>query len=373
MGSVAQGYWLYQNTGSAKILGLVAAMSSIPIIAFGLLGGTIADRFNRKRLLQIAQTSFCLLAVLVAVFITTGQLIWQHFLVIAFLQGVLWAFNGPARQALIPQLVGRGLTGNAIALTSSGMSIASLLSPALAGFLYSVAHADGVYYFVAGMAATAGVFTTAVKVPAQRRDLQTASKFTEDLARGISYLWSNKFVRNLMLAGFIFMFLSWPVQFLLPKFVVDTYHREAGALGLLMTMSGIGSLMGTLIIASLGRGNRGKMFLGAVLCSCLGLILMGWFPSYYAALGFMILVGIGNAGTWSLSQILVMENVDESYRGRAMSVFMMNFGLMPIVVVPAGILADLWGPGIVVGISGGILLIILAIITLTQQSIREAL
>ena len=146
MQGIAQGYLVYQITGSAKILGLVSAAAAITMLALALVGGAIADRVDRKRLIQLCQGTTTLLALVVAVAIVTGALIWQHLLVVAMLQGVVWSFNGPARQALIPHVVERRRIGNAIALISLGMSAPALVAPAVAGLLYALAGPEAVYY-----------------------------------------------------------------------------------------------------------------------------------------------------------------------------------------------------------------------------------
>ena len=370
MAMIAQGYWVYQQTSSAKVLGLVTAASAIPIVALAPFGGAIADRVERKRLLQLSQALSTSLALYVAIAITTDVLTWQHLVVVALLQGAIWSFNGPARQALIPQLVGRERAGNSIALISSGMSLGSLISPAIAGLIYGLAGADAVYYTTAALGTLAVVATTLIQVTSTATS-KSKTRVTSDIVTGITHLWSNQVVRMLLAVGLAFMLLSWPLQFLLPMFVVDVYQRESEALGLLVSMMGVGALTGTLTIASLRERRRGLVLLGAGLTSGLGMVLVASFPFYYAAVGIMVIVGLGNAGMWSLGQVLIMGKVEDEYRGRVMSVFMMNFGLMPLALVPAGILADIWGPRAVVGATGAALLAIALVVGLTNRRLRD--
>lgn len=370
MGIIAQSYWVYQETGSAKILAFVSAASALPVIGLALVGGAIADRVERKRLLQVCQTASTLLALYIAVAITTGTLRWQHLVVVALLQGAIWSFNGPARQALIPQLVGRERAGNAIALVSAGMSLGSLLSPAIAGVIYAVVGADGVYYTVAGLGVLAVAATTSIR-PNARVVSKVKTRVAADIITGVRLLWSSHVVRMLLAIGLAFMLLSWPLQFLLPMFVVEVYHRESEALGLLVSTMGLGGLTGTLFIASLRESKRGLILLGAGLLSGLGLVLVASIPAYYPVVAIMVIVGLGNSGVWSLVQVLIMGQVEDEYRGRVMSVFMMNFGLMPLALLPAGIFADMWGPQKVVGATGAALLVIAVLIAITQRELRQ--
>ena len=369
MQGIAQGYLVYQITGSAKILGLVSAAAAVTMLALALVGGAIADRVDRKRLIQLCQGTTTLLALVVAVAIVTGALIWQHLLVIAMLQGVVWSFNGPARQALIPHVVERRRIGNAIALISLGMSAPALVAPAVAGLLYALAGPEAVYYAATGLGVLAVGCTTLIRTtaPATRA---TKTGVTADIKAGLGYLWTDQQVRILLAVGISFMLLASPILFLLPVLVVDVYQREAEALGLLVSMIGLGGLTGTILVASLGEGRRGLLLIGFGLATGIGLILTASIPVYLVGVGIMAIVGLGEAGLWSLVQVLVMSRVKDEYRGRVMSLIMMSFGLMPLAIVPAGVLADLVGAQIVIGVMGGTLLTVATLAALTQRSLR---
>ena len=166
------------------------------------------------------------------------------------------------------------------------------------------------------------------------------------------------------------MLLASPILFLLPVLVVDVYQREAEALGLLVSMIGLGGLTGTILVASLGEGRRGLLLIGFGLATGIGLILTASIPVYLVGVGIMAIVGLGAAGLWSLVQVLVMGRVKDEYRGRVMSLIMMSFGLMPLAIVPAGVLADLVGAQIVIGVMGGTLLTVATLAALSQRSLR---
>ena len=194
------------------------------------------------------------------------------------------------------------------------MSLGSLLSPAIAGVIYAVVGADGVYYTVAGLGVLAVAATTSIR-PNARVVSKVKTRVAADIITGVRLLWSSHVVRMLLAIGLAFMLLSWPLQFLLPMFVVEVYHRESEALGLLVSTMGLGGLTGTLFIASLRESKRGLILLGAGLLSGLGLVLVASIPAYYPVVAIMVIVGLGNSGVWSLVQVLIMGQVEDEYRG----------------------------------------------------------
>ena len=369
MQMMVRAYLVYDLTGSAKILGIVSAGSSLPILGLGLFGGAIADRVDRKLIIQIGQWSALFLALFIGVSISTGTITWYHLLAAGLVKGVLWSFMGPARQAIIPQLVGRDKLSNAVALNAAGMSVMTLAAPAVAGILYARIGPDGVYYLIAAMEFAAVVLTTTITTPLKVSRQRKAPMVTE-IKEGLSYIRQNNVVLVLLIVGLSTVLLAQPFRFLLPVFVVDIYHRESEAMGLLLSMIGLGSLAGSLFVASLGKGRRGWVLISATFAAAISLLLVAAIPSYFAAVAIMAMFGLGEAGRRSLNQSLIMELVDDRYRGRVMSVFMMNFGLMPLGVLPAGIAIDLWGGQAAIAVLGGLMLATTVTLVVTQKSLR---
>jgi predicted MFS family arabinose efflux permease len=158
---------------------------------------------------------------------------------------------------------------------------------------------------------------------------------------------------------------------MMPVFVVDVYRMGPEAMGLLVSLIGAGSLAGSLFIASLGKWRRGLLMLLGTVLSAIGLLLVAAIPIYLVAAGVMLIMGFGDAVRQTLNQSLIMEEVEAPYRGRVMSVFMMNFGLMPLGVLPAGVIAEYLGAQTAIGILAVLLMAITTTIYLTQKSLRE--
>ena len=370
MQMLARGYLVFDLTGSAALLGLVNAGSAIPMLGLALFGGVIADRIERKRIIQVGQAGAALLALIVAFAIFSGRIEWYHLLGASIVQGALFAFMMPARQAIIPQLVGKDHLTNAMALSAAGMAVTTLVAPAIAGGLYAFGGPDYVYFVIAGLGIISVVLTGFIPHTGSGQSRRSAPMM-KDIIAGLDYIRHNRIVLVLLLMGLATSLLAMPFRFLMPVFVVDIYHRGPESMGLLVAVMGAGSLVGSLYIASLGKWRRGLLLIIGSLLSGIALILLAVFPFYYVAAGLMILLGLGDAGRRTLNQSLIMEEVEDQYRGRVMSVFMMNSGLMPLGVLPAGFVADKYGGQVAIGMLAIMLLVVTALIFVTQRRLRE--
>ena len=370
MQMLARGYLVYEITGSASLLGIVAAGSAFPMLALALFGGAIADRFERKKLIQVGQLIVGVLVLLVGVSIATDWIQWYHLLAASVIQGAVWALTMPARQVLIPQIVGPQKITNAMALNSAGMSAMTLAAPAIAGGLYALAGPEVVYFVIAGLTLVAIGMTTLIKIPEQSGAAKKRPLLNE-IGEGLTYIRGNSLVLVLLLVGLATTLLSAPFMSLLPVFVVDVYNRGPDSMGLLVAAMGAGALVGSLAVAAMGVWRRGILLMVGAFSTGAALTLVAALPYYTAAAVIMLLMGLGDAGRRTVNMGLIMEVSDDRFRGRVMSVFMMNFGLMPLGVLPAGLAADIIGERAVMAILGIGLIAVAACILVTQKRLRE--
>ena len=370
MQMLARSYLVYDLTGSATLLGVVNAGSAVPMLALPLFGGAIADRFQRKRVVQMGQVATTLIAMFVGISITTDVIAWQHLMIAAVAQGALFSFAMPARQVLTAQLVPKRQLTNALALNAGAMSAMTLAAPALGGVLYAWTGPEIVYFLVAGLGVAAVVLTGLIRSP---EDVAVSSRgaMLSDIAAGINYVLRSPLIRLLMILTLVTALLAMPFQNLMPVFVVDVYHRGPDSMGLLIAITGGASLVGSLLIASVGSWKRGWMLIVASALSGTGLMLVATIPVYYAAAGFMILLGLGNSSRRTLTQSIVIEASEEKYRGRVLSVHMMNIGLIQLGVLPFGVLMDVFGGQLTLGVMAGLLLIVTVIVIATQKQLRK--
>ena len=370
MQMIVRGYLAYEITSSPFILGLVNAGFAIPMLSLSLFGGALADRVERKRVIQAGQLVSVVLAVFIGVSIFTDTISWVHLFGVSMAQGALFSFVMPARQALVPHLVGKDNLTNAMSLDAAAMSVTTLLAPAIGGGLYNVIGPDGVYFLIAGCGVAAMLLTSLVSASGGSASRPSVPMFS-DILEGLKYVVRSPIVLILLMMGLATALLAMPFRFLMPVFVVDVYERGPESLGLLVTIMGVGSLVGALFIASMGKRRRGLTLLAGSFISGIALVLVAAIPLYYVAAALMVLMGLGDAGRRTLNMALIMEEVDDRYRGRVMSVFMMNFGLMPLGVLPAGAIAQRMGGQFVIGMLGVLLLLTTALILVTQRRLRD--
>ena len=370
MQMLARGYLTYELTGSPALLGIVSAGFALPMLLLSLFGGAFADRLERKRIIQWGQAGAALIALFVAVSISLDVVTWYHLLAASMMQGAVFSFMMPARQAIIPQLVERGMLTNAMALNAMAMSGMTLIAPTIAGFLYNAINPDGVYYVVTGMCVGAMVLTGFLSKTEGSTGTGRAGVLS-DIRAGLSYIRRAPLVQALLIIGLTSTVLAMPFRFLMPIFIVDIYNLGPEAMGLMVSGMGVGALGGSLFIAALGNWFRGRVLILSSFLSGLALMLVALLPFYLVAVGLMVLLGLGDAGRRSLNQSLLMEASEEEYRGRVMSIFMINFALIPLGVLPAGLAAEFLGGQMVVGILAGLLIALTTIILFTQRRLRN--
>ena len=369
MQMLVRGYLTYELTESATLVGIVSAGGSVAVLVFALFGGAIADRVERRRVIQMGQGVSVILALVVGMAVLFEVIAWYHLLMAGIVQGIMWSFLAPARQAFVPQLVGTQNLGNAIALTASAMSGTAAVAPSIAGVLYSRIGPEGVYFVIAGMSAVAVLLTTTIpRTPLEREGKKPP--MLHDIRDGIQYILRNPFILTLLLFGLSMVMIVMPYRFLLPVYVVEVYGRGSESLGLLLSIVGIGSLAGSLVIASITRWHRGILLLGGGVAAGLALMTTSAIPIFYVAAPFMLLMGLGDSANRSLNQTLVMENMDAEYRGRVMSLWMMNFGLMPLGILPTSIIAEQFGPRMSFTCMGAAIVIITLLILVMNRRLR---
>ena len=369
MQMLAQGYLAYEITGSGTILGIINLGIAVPLLTVPLFGGALADKIDRKLLIQGAQLTAALLALVLGVMIDTEMISWQHLMISSMVQGALFSFMMPARQAIIPQLVGQNRLSNAMALNAAGMSAMSMAAPAGAGFLYDWAGSWNLYYIIAGLSFIAVLLMGFVK-PTGDPMPKKQTAMVRDIWDGIAYISRQRILVVLLIVGLVTTILAMPFRFILPVFVVDIYKQQADSMGLLTAIMGFGAMAGAMYVAAIGRKNRGMLLILSSMLSGVGLLLVAAIPFYSAAAVIMIILGMGDSGRMSLNQALLIELSDNEYRGRVMSIFMLNFGFMPLGTFPAGLLIDYLGGQAVIGMMGVALVAVTVVIFVTQRQLR---
>ncbi len=346
MDQVTRSWLIYELTGSALQLGLVSAVRAIPMLFFSVLAGAVADRYGRKRQLVISQVVNAALNVLLAALVFSHHVQPWHVYATGILAGIVQAFQQPARQAMIPDLVDRAHLGNAIGLQSLAFNASRSIAPALSGLLIAWIDVGGSYTVQALIYAVATIWTVQIHDPITRA-ARAASSDTRALSlaqgtlAGARYIWTNRPVRAVMMIVLIPAILGQPFTSLLPIFARDILDVGPQGQGMLLTALGLGALAGAVVIATVGGTERQGLFmlLGASVFG-LGMIAFGlsaWFPLSLVA---MAAVGICDTTYGTQANTIIQTNTDPSVRGRVMGVYFLNRGLVPLGALLAGGLAD---------------------------------
>jgi predicted MFS family arabinose efflux permease len=340
-------------TGRALITSIVGLGFAPSMLILALFGGVAGDRMEKRTLIQISQGFSAAMALIVAVLIMQDLIIWQYLLVASVLQGAMFAFQMPARQAIIPRIVGKENITNAIALSSGGMSMMAIVGPWLAGQVYGSFGPEWVYFLIAAMYGMAVILTGRIpKVYPEK--IGAATKVVREIADGFRYAWSNRLVFWLVASGLVMAVVAMPFRLMFPVFARRLYGEfdatsglwefDPTMIGLLLMASGVGGVIGALGVAGLGPGNgRGVLVLSGSIVSGMTIAVIAGFPVLAVGFVVMVFVGLAEALRMSLGQSLSIDHTAPEYRGRVASIYMMTFGLMPVGALPLGFAVDRFG------------------------------
>jgi MFS family permease len=372
MQTTAQGYLIFQLTRSPVYLGYAGFATGLPSWLFMLYGGVIADRVSRRRLMVITQATMMFLAFILAA-LTFSHLVqpW-HIILLALGVGVANAFDAPARQAFVFEMVEREDLTNAIALNSSMFNMATVVGPAVSGLVYALV--GPAWCFTLNGLSFIGVIVALLMMrlkPVVARPQVTA--VLDDLKEGLGYIGHNSGIRTLIgVAGVISLF-GLAYMTLIPAWAVTVLGGDETTNGWLQSARGLGALCGALMIATLGRINYKGKLLTTGLFVFPGMLLLfalvRWLPLSMLTLvgagwGFMILFNMTNS--------LIQTSVSDELRGRVVSAYTLSFfGLMPLGALLAGVVAEVIGEPLTVILSALISLSFALFLWLRVPSLRR--
>ena len=341
MQTTAQGFLIFELTHSPEYLGYVGFAAGIPTWLFTLYGGVVADRVPRRTLLTVTQTSMMVLAFILAGLVFTHLVQPWHILVLAFLLGVANSFDAPARQAFVSELVERDDLTNAIALNATMFHMATALGPAMAGFTYAL-FGPAWCFTLNGLSFIAVIAALRMmNLKPATRPPQTTSALAE-LIEGVRYVVTHPIVRVLISMVAVNSMFALSFATLIPAWAVTVLGGNATTNGLLFSARGVGSLIGALMIASLGRIKfRGKlMMLGAFVAPVFffAFAFLRWLPLSLLALAAS---GVGMILVMNLANAMVQTSTPDHLRGRVMGAYTwIFFGFMPLGALWTGVVAE---------------------------------
>ncbi len=396
MQMVSRAWLIYELSASYTILGAMTVAHALPMLFTSMFGGVLADRFLKKRLMQSGQILLAITSLFVAVCLSldlidlsTGAGV-SYVMMASVFQGTIMGFTMPSRQAVIPEIVGRENLTNAIALNQSGMNLNRLAAPGVAGLMIALLGITTVYYFMTFLYILATIIISFLPITKSLNPHAKEKSPMRDLIDGFKYIFNETVIFYLLLATLFSVVLSMPYMGLMPIFAKDIQVVIASdfawmnstaiissfnlpelltyssfRLGCLMSISGIGALIGSLIVTILSDSNRGKLFIYSVLALGITLTIFSFTRSFIVGCVSMMFVGFFQSLRLSLSNALVQSYVSDEFRGRVMSVYMMEFGMTSfstfLVATMAGVIdtTNVFAPGFGIQLTMGIAAILL--------------
>jgi predicted MFS family arabinose efflux permease len=363
---VAQGWLIYRLSHSAFLLALDQFLGGIPIFLFSLIGGVVADRVERRKILLGSQYVQMFSATVLTILVATGLVhVWQ-ILCLSFVSGLAQAFGGPAYQALIPMLVDREDMPNAIALNSIQFNVAVMVGPALAGLV--LAKLGEKWCFGLNALSFLAPIVSLSIITARFLPGKTTESMFSSLKQGIRFTRKQASMEALIVLAFCMTALGMPMRTYFPVFVKDIFHRGPETYGNLLALMGMGSILGSLSIASAGNMRRkGLVALGALFCLGAGISGFALSKSVRTSGAILVLVGASMMAVFATVNSLVQLITTNEMRGRVMSVYNFAFrGGMPLGNLLSGWLVPLFTAPVVLGVNG-LLLVLLALYFLLVQ------
>ncbi|HEV3218450.1 MAG TPA: MFS transporter [Candidatus Acidoferrales bacterium] len=340
MQSVAQSWLVYRLTGSSLLLGVVGFASQIPILLLSPVAGTVADRYNRHRLVIATQTTSMVLAFLLAFLTLTHRLTVPEIMVLASLLGVVNAFDIPARQSFLVEMVGREDLMNAIALNSSMFNGARIVGPAIAGIL--VATIGEGWCFFANAVSFIAVIAGLLLMKITPREAERSASMITHIVEGFRFAARTAPIRAILLLVGLVSLVGMPYTVLMPIFADQILHGGARGLGILLGATGIGALLGALVLAS-RTGVHGLGRIAALSAGGFGvsLVVFAFSKNFYFSMAILVPVGFTMIMQMACANTLIQSMVPDRLRGRMMSLYsMMLIGMAPVGALCGGAIAN---------------------------------
>jgi MFS transporter, DHA1 family, staphyloferrin A biosynthesis exporter len=370
MDQVSFNWLVYSMTDSALWLAMVNACRFIPILVFTLIGGVVADRIERRRMLFFTQACAMVLAVLLAVLVATGTVqIWMV-MFIAFGRGVMNSFNQPAKQSLISDLVPTEALRPAIALNAVQLNLTKVIGPAIGGVLIASVGVAGAFY-LNGLSFLAVLWSLAsMRFPPLVARPRTGS-FRTELTEGVQYLRRTPTLGMLVLLALIPVILGNPYQTMLTVFSRDVLKVGGSGFGFLTACSSVGSVVGALAVGMGQPIRRGRLMLVGLVGFGGALVVFAASHWLWLSAGSLFVVGVGQQVYLTLNNSVVQETVEPEYRGRVLSMLFLNRGMVPLGTMLAGLGTAVIGPQWAVGSMAAALLLLTLGVSRLAPAVRR--
>ena len=340
---VALGWLMFQLTKSAFMVGLVSSFGSLPVLIFGLFGGVIVDRFAKKKVLIFTQISSMILAFVLGFLTLSGVITVPQIIILAFLAGLISAIDMPARHAFVIEMVGKKEMASAIALNAGAFSGARVIGPAMAGAIIATM-GEGVGFVLNGFSFipfAIVLFLIFVKPIVPNLSLHPLKA----IKHGIAYSFSHASIKMLLVFVAVTSIFGWSYSTILPVIAEKIFHAGASGFGYMYASGGLGAVFATILVSAYSKKVNPAVFIfGGSFLFSIALFLFTLTSSIQLAFVFLFLVGFGLTMKFVTINSTIQHMVDNSLRGRVMSIYTLMFlGMSPIGSFQIGFFAEHFG------------------------------
>ncbi len=365
--------WLtLELTEAPWLVALVGFFSMIPTLVLGLLGGLLADRADRYRLLIITQGASTVVSALMTLMLLMGIVQVWHGYVTAVVTGVAWALSFPARRSLVYDLLGSSELTNAIALDTVGLNVSRMVGPALAGVLIGSVGVSGGFMVMTGANVLGLLLVYLLQIPPRQREVQPRQSIVQNLIEGFAYVRTEPVIMAIIWITLFINLLLFSYSTMVPIIARDILHVGPVLMGALQAGEGLGALVGSMYIASaVNLTYHGRIYVGGSLLALVGLLGFSLSSWYIVSFPIMMALGLGTAGFATMQSAVVMLVAKADMRGRALGVVSLAIGGGPLGSLLVGAVAESISPVFAIRINALMGIIVLALITLCIPSIMD--
>ncbi len=368
---IALGYLIDQLTKAPIYLGLLGLSQAVPRLLFAFLGGVAADRLDRRRVLLWTNGIMMVSATLLAVLAYTGRIQVWHILAIGAFNSFTNSFDMPARQSMVPTLVGESQLLSAVSLNSMAFQGAGIFGPSIGGVVIAAVGVAGCF-FVNALTYTA-VLTALLRMDVPPQATGDRVSVGQDIREGIGLLAQHRHLLALLGIVAVISFFGRPYIRLMPAMAREVLHVGPKGLGLLQAAPAVGTILSVFIISAIGEATKkGRLLLVAAMATGVMVVLFALSPWFVVSLGLLALVGTGQAVAFAAANTLLQTTVQPNQRGRMMGLYgMVTFGMFALGTLPLGALAGVVGVGNALALGGATVIAVVGLLALASPKIAR--
>jgi len=367
------GWLVLELTGSAWLVAIVGFCRSFPFLICGNLSGLVADRFGRRATIIWMQGITFAAYAAIAILLITGRIAYWHLVVSALVLGTSWALDWPNRRALVPDMVGKSKTVDAILLESLGQGVARTLGPFLVGWILAVFGSTGSFITLAAMSLAAfGLLLALSNEPLTRTVMPDRTPVLTQMRQGLSYVRHNQAILAVAITTALMNLFVFSYGNFLPIFAKDILQQGPVGMGVLGAASGVGSFAGLYLVNLLrNRVGYGWIFMVGTFAECVALAIFAFSGNYAFSFAMLAIVGFGQASFGIMQSSIVLMAAPDEMRGRAMGAIVLAIGVGPLGKLQSGALVEWLGAPMGIGLQAIVASVAMVLVLILLPGIRR--